>query len=175
MRFQDYGWPATIVSNGNAEVLAKRAGYIDKAELQNLLTNLVKSPVAEEAKDKPIRIASSPQLSNSLRKALQTKHIDSYDSAQGGLRQAMKYLERDSVEYTLLLAQQGDKLQAAQAQQTLTAALALQDPVWGGFYQYSTHSDWQHPHVEKIMSVQAGYLRLYALAFAQNKIGRAHV
>lgn len=170
LRFQDYGWPATIVLNGNAEVLAKRAGYIDKTELQNLLTNLVKSPVAEEAKDKPIRIAISPELSNGLRKVLQAKHIDSYDSVQGGLRQAMKYLERDSVEYTLLLAQQGDKSQAAQAQQTLTAALALQDPVWGGFYQYSTHSDWQHPHVEKIMSVQAGYLRLYALAFAQNNL-----
>ncbi|MEO6699089.1 MAG: DUF255 domain-containing protein [Paraperlucidibaca sp.] len=167
LRFQDYGWPATIIFNANADVLAKRAGYIDKDELLGVLNGLVKNPVAEEAKARPIRVATSPQLSATLRTELQLKHSRSYDSARGGLRQAMKYLERDSVEYTLLRAQQGDKQQAAQAQQTLTAALALQDPVWGGFYQYSTHGDWQHPHVEKIMAVQAGYLRLYALATAQ--------
>lgn len=167
LRFQDYGWPATIVFNADAEVLAKRAGYIAKDELLGVLTGLVKNPVAEEAKVRLIKVATSPQLSAALRAQLQSKHSRSYDPVRGGLRQGMKYLERDSVEYTLMRAQQGDKQQAAQAQQTLTAALALQDPVWGGFYQYSTHGDWQHPHVEKIMAVQAGYLRLYALATAQ--------
>lgn len=167
LRFQDYGWPATIIFNANAEVLAKRAGYIDKEELSVLLNRLVKKPMAEEAVVPTLKIATHPQLSSSLREQLQLKHVRSYDAAQGGLRQAMKYLERDSVEYTLLRARQGDAQQESQAQQTLTAALALQDPVWGGFYQYSTHGDWQHPHVEKIMAVQAGYLRLYALAANQ--------
>ena len=167
LRFQDYGWPATIIFNANAEALAKRAGYIDKDELSLLLSRLVKKPVAEEAASPILKVATSPQLEPSLREELLLKHARSYDATQGGLRQAMKYLERDSVEYTLLRAQQGDAKQEAQARQTLTAALALQDPVWGGFYQYSTHGDWQHPHVEKIMAVQAGYLRLYALAANQ--------
>jgi uncharacterized protein YyaL (SSP411 family) len=33
-------------------------------------------------------------------------------------------------------------------------------------YQYSTYSDWQHPHYEKLATVQAQYLRIYALAWA---------
>lgn len=167
LRFQDYGWPATIIFNADAQVLAKRAGYVDKAEFLPLLLSLVKKPVPEAVSTAIIRVAESAQLTPSLRAQLQSKHHRSYDSARGGLRQAMKYLERDSIEYTLLLAQQGDALQAEQAKQTLSAALALADPIWGGFYQYSTHGNWQHPHVEKIMAVQAGYLRLYALATAQ--------
>jgi hypothetical protein len=48
----------------------------------------------------------------------------------------------------------------------LTAQLQLIDPVWGGVYQYSTDGDWKHPHFEKIMEMQAGDMRIYALACA---------
>src|SRR4030095_2263100 len=50
---------------------------------------------------------------------------------------------------------------------TLTAALKIMDPAWGGMYQYSTDSDWEHPHFEKIMAMQAEPLRLYALAYGR--------
>ena len=52
------------------------------------------------------------------------------------------------------------------ARKTLDAARALFDPVWGGVYQYSTYGDWQHPHFEKLATVQGQYLRIYALASA---------
>jgi uncharacterized protein YyaL (SSP411 family) len=77
-----------------------------------------------------------------------------------------KYLDRDSVEYALVRAQAGDAEEKAQALKTLDAARALVDPVWGGIYQYSTNSDWKHPHFEKLATVQAQYLRIYALAYA---------
>src|SRR5262249_35683127 len=41
----------------------------------------------------------------------------------------------------------------------------LIDPVWGGAYQYSDKVDWKSPHFEKIMSIQAAYLRTYAMAY----------
>jgi uncharacterized protein YyaL (SSP411 family) len=44
--------------------------------------------------------------------------------------------------------------------------LHLIDPVWGGVYQYSTDGDWDHPHFEKIMQMQAENLRTYANAYA---------
>ena len=50
---------------------------------------------------------------------------------------------------------------------TLTFALKLIDPAWGGMYQYSTDFDWNHAHFEKIMSMQAEPMRLYALAYGQ--------
>ncbi len=49
----------------------------------------------------------------------------------------------------------------------LAAQLQLLDPVWGGVYQYSTDGVWTKPHFEKIMSMQAENLRIYALAYGQ--------
>ena len=42
----------------------------------------------------------------------------------------------------------------------------LIDPVWGGVYQYSTFGDWDHPHFEKLTTIQGEYLRIYSLAYA---------
>jgi hypothetical protein len=42
----------------------------------------------------------------------------------------------------------------------------LLDPAWGGVYQYSTDGDWDHPHFEKIMQMQAEDMRISAQAFA---------
>ena len=52
------------------------------------------------------------------------------------------------------------------ARQTLDAAIALIDPVWGGVYQYSEAGSWTKAHFEKIMSFQAQYLRQYSQAYA---------
>ena len=52
------------------------------------------------------------------------------------------------------------------ARQTLDAAIALIDPVWGGVYQYSEGGSWTRAHFEKIMSFQAQYLRQYSQAYA---------
>ena len=167
-RYKDYGWPATIVFDAQGRELVKRAGYIERSEFLPLLQDTYKRPEPEiEAQIPKHQISSSSQLAPALRSALLRKHRDSIDTSLGGLRIAMKFLDRDSVEYSLALAAAGDAGQRAAAMQTLDAALKLKDPVWGGFYQYSTHGDWQHPHFEKLMAVQAGYLRIYAQAYAQ--------
>ncbi|MGF2075888.1 hypothetical protein, partial [Enterococcus casseliflavus] len=82
-------------------------------------------------------------------------HRDSYDAARGGLRLAQKYLDRDSVEYALTRGAQGVDVERGRASQTLDAATALLDPVWGGVYQYSTGGDWRRPHFEKLATRQA--------------------
>lgn len=167
-RYKDYGWPATILFDAQGRELVKRAGYIERSEFLPLLQATYKRPEPEvEAKIPKHRIGSSSQLTPALRSTLLRKHRDSIDTSLGGLRIAMKFLDRDSVEYSLALAAEGDASQRSAAMQTLDAALKLKDPVWGGFYQYSTHGDWQHPHFEKLLAVQAGYLRIYAQAFAQ--------
>lgn len=168
-RYRDYGWPATVILSGDGQDLVKRAGYLTVDEFLPLLDRTWRSPRPEEAPPVIPRATAATQLTPALRRALTTKFLDTADTRLGGLRQPMKYLDRDSVEYALIRAAAGDRQQAARARQTLDAALALKDPAWGGFYQYSTHGDWQHPHYEKIMAVQAGYLRLYALAWAQFK------
>jgi uncharacterized protein YyaL (SSP411 family) len=118
--------------------------------------------------DTPVAVAAPGPavLGKSLRKILEQRHRDAYDTQRGSLKLAQKYLDRDSVEYALVRAAAGDSLERRRARQTLDAAQALLDPVWGGLYQYSTGGDWQHPHFEKIMRTQAGALRLYAQAYA---------
>ncbi len=63
-------------------------------------------------------------------------------------------------------AEAGDATAIKRARQTLDAAIALIDPVWGGVYQYSEAGSWTHAHFEKIMSFQAQYLRQYSQAYA---------
>ena len=109
----------------------------------------------------------SPLLADELRAVLKKQIVDSHDFKVGGLLQQQKFMDRDTVEYALEMARGGDLQARSIATQTLDGALNLLDPVWGGVYQYSTNGDWKHRHFEKILFVQADYMRVYALASQQ--------
>ncbi len=167
-RYRDYGWPATIVLDADGNDIAKRAGYLAPETMSRLLAAVHADPTPEPAARPfdPGPPSTSPLLSEALRAELHARHLRAFDEARGGLRTVQKYLDRDSVELSLVRAGGGDVNEAAMARRTLDAARALLDPAWGGFYQYSTGGQWQRPHFEKLMKVQAGYLRSYALAHA---------
>ena len=90
-----------------------------------------------------------------------------YDVAGKGWGFGHKYLDADSVEYAEVLASHGDKLQDQRVRETLLAAEKLLDPVWGGAYQYSTGGNWDEPHFEKLLYIQAQEMRTYAQAYGQ--------
>ena len=119
----------------------------------------------EEHKKLNQRFFIDPEIGQSLKRKILYSHRNNFDWENGGTKTPIKFLDRDSVEYSLYLASQGDKTEENMAKLTLNNALTLIDPVWGGVYQYST-KDWQSPHHSKTMSNQAGYLRIYALAYA---------
>jgi len=166
-RYRDYGWPATIVFDGEGKELAKRAGFIEPQEMAKLLQGLAQNPssVSLEADSSP-QYAKQGRLSDSLRADLQSRHEAAYDAELGGLRLNHKFVDADDTEYSLRLAQAGNEAEAARARKTLAAGRALLDPVWGGVYQYSHGGDWQHPHFEKILSVQRDSLLVYSLAYS---------
>lgn len=167
-RYRDYGWPATIVFDAAGREIVKRQGFVAPAAMRQLLQAIVDDPSPEAvASIEPDPGSSTSGLSADVRRELLDRHARTYDSQRGGLKTSQKYLERDSVEYALARAAAGDAGERARALQTLDAARALLDPVWGGFYQYSTGGDWQHPHFEKLTTLQAEYLRIYSLAYAQ--------
>ena len=164
-RYRDYGWPATIILDAEGRDVVKRAGYIEPDAMARLLQAVVKDPNPEAAPPTaPKSYASSALLDAPVRNELARRFIVTHDTKNGGLRQAQKFLDRDSVEYALLLARQGDKQARQTLRRDLVAGLNLIDPAWGGVYQYSTHGDWKHPHYEKLAFIQAAYLRLYAQA-----------
>lgn len=136
-----------------------------------LLKSSCETPLTIE---RTLRLAeqANPVLSNECRRRLRYMHMQSFDWEQGGLLSPIKFIDRDSVEYSLLGAMDHDQTEERMARLTLDNAIALVDPVWGGIYQYSTQGKWDIPHYRKTMAAQAGHLRLYSLAHAQTKFDR---
>jgi uncharacterized protein len=165
-RYQDYGWPATIVLGADGTEIVKRRGYISPPAMAAMLAAIIKDPapgpsvVAQE----PVQPAHSALLSEAERKALSATYFEAYDAQYGGWGRAQKFIDADSLDYALAHSKSAPA-QAAMARATLTAATALIDPVWGGVYQYSDERDWKSPHFEKIMSFQTQYVRLYAQGY----------
>jgi uncharacterized protein YyaL (SSP411 family) len=121
--------------------------------------------VRPEAK---LELPANALLSDALRKRLNKDYRTGYDEKYGSWGTDQKFLDWDSVEYSMVLARLNQDAAAEHmARQTLTEQLHLLDPVWGGVYQYSTDGDWSHPHFEKIMQMQAENLRAYSLGYAQ--------
>ncbi len=170
-RYEDYGWPATVVFDAEGREIIKRQGYLSPKEMASALQAIIDDPTPGPSVEPEPRInfPANPLLSAELRTELEKNFLGGYDSDQGGWGIVHKYLDWDSVEYSLVLASRGNARAQRMARQTLTAGLNLLDPAWGGVYQYSTGGVWTEPHFEKIMLMQAEDMRIYALAYAQGR------
>lgn len=169
-RYEQYGWPATVVFRPSGEEIEIRSGYIPPEKMKVMLDSCVKHP-HRSPKEKPISasditFAKDGVLSATMRKELLDKHINGYDTENGGWGFDQKFLDWDTVEYAISRAAAGDKNSEKRAKETFKCQRKLIDPVWGGVYQYSTHGDWDHPHFEKIMQMQGENMRVFALAYS---------
>lgn len=167
-RYEDYGWPATVVFNSDGGEIIKRRGYIPPEQMISTLQAIIKdpSPGPSVQSSPEIQFADNAVLSPALREEIQKRFFAAYDFDRGGWSGSHKFLNWDSIEFCLTLSQSGDRRAEKMAKQTLDAHQKLIDPVWGGVYQYSTDGDWDHPHFEKIMPMQAENLRIYSAAYA---------
>lgn len=168
-RYEDYGWPATVVYAPDGRELVKRQGYIPPKEMASMLRAVIADPTpgpSVRAEEK-VEFPANAVLPAKLRAQLEATYLRRYDARNGAWGFEQKFLDWDSVEYAMALARKGDAKAERMARQTLDAQLNLLDPAWGGVYQYSTDGDWKHPHFEKIMQFQAENLRIYALAYLQ--------
>jgi len=169
-RYEDFGWPATVVFDGDGQEIVKRQGYLAPDEMSSMLQAIIDDPspgpsVQPEGK---LELPSEPLLSAGLREELNKNFFNGYDAEHGSWGMDQKFLDWDSVEYAMDLARlKHDPRAEHMARQTLAEQLHLLDTAWGGVYQYSTGGDWNSPHFEKIMQMQAENLRIYSLAYAQ--------
>ncbi len=170
-RYEDYGWPATVVFDASGQEIVKRQGYLPPKPMLSMLQAIIDDPtpgpsvVPEQPITYATNIAASPALIARIRKGYEAQ----YDLKAGGWGFSHKFLDADSAEYALLLAREGSLLYKHRLQTTLRLEQKIQDPVWGGAYQYSAGGDWDEPHFEKLISVQASAMRTYALAYTQFK------
>ncbi|MBV8813334.1 MAG: thioredoxin domain-containing protein, partial [Verrucomicrobia bacterium] len=167
-RYEDYGWPATIVFNVDGSEIVKRQGYIPPEPMASMLQAIIDDPSPGPSVLSERKLTSGGQafLSSDSRHQLRQRLVDAYDQKNKGWGTVQKFLNWDTIEYCMSESAQGNTAFARMGRETLAAQLNLIDPVWGGVDQYSTDGDWQHPHFEKIMQMQAEDLRIYAEAFA---------
>jgi uncharacterized protein YyaL (SSP411 family) len=167
-RYEDYGWPATIVFGADKGEIVKRRGYIPPRPMASMLQAIINDPTPGPSVLPEVELTPSDEaaLSAAVRNTLRQVLIDTYDHDNRGWGTVQKWLDWDIIEYCMVETLRGDKELERMARETLTAQLNLMDPAWGGVYQYSTDGDWQHPHFEKIMQMQAEDVRIYAEAYA---------
>jgi uncharacterized protein YyaL (SSP411 family) len=168
-RYEDYGWPATVIFNAKGGEIVKRQGYLPPVQMASILQAVIDdpSPGPSVEPEKSIAFAVTPFLAPALLDEVKKEYEKQYDVAGKGWAFGHKYLDADSVEYASTLARKGDKLQEQRVRETLDAATKLLDPVWGGAYQYSTGGEWDEPHFEKLIFIQAQVMRTYAQAYGQ--------
>ena len=165
-RYEDYGWPATIVFKWDGSELAKRSGYLPPKPMASMLQAFIDDPTPGPSVEPALIVAaaSDAALTKEQRAAMRKRFVEAYDTERGGWGDVHHYLNWNAIELSLIEGAAGDVPMGKMARQTLTSGLKLIDPVWGGIYQYSTDGDWEHPHFEKIMPFQAENLRVFALA-----------
>lgn len=166
-RYEDYGWPATIIFDASGRELVKFAGYIAPPRMISLLQGVVTDPTPGPSAAPEASIGGAGgALPAALRQELSETLVARYDTQIGGWGFSKKYLDWESIEWSLVCARAGDEDAKRRARQTLDLSRKLIDPVWGGLYQYSDSGDWDHPHFEKLMQFQAEGMRIYAQAYA---------
>ncbi len=162
-RYEDFGWPATIIFAPDGKELAKRQGYLRPMEMSSMLQAFIDDPTpgpSIRGQDQ-VQPATTAALSPAMRGTLIAQLKNAYDSKNAGWGTVHKFVDADVIEFCIAVK---DADLRKMARETLTAGKKLIDPAWGGVYQYSTDGDWDHQHFEKIMSYQADDLRTYARA-----------
>ena len=153
--YRKWGWPAIIVFDADKQELLRLKGYQPKDKFRRKLARVIENPVPiEDADYQTSQIEVADQ-------ALIDKFIQQIDHEKGMYQSKHKYLELNGVllgcRYYHSIPKIKDWLDL-----TIENSYELNDPVWGGAYQYSTHGDWTHQHYEKLLRVQANYIESYA-------------
>lgn len=171
-RYQDYGWPATVIFSPDGEELGKYRGYLAPNEFSEILKSVAlgKKEDSISRDDPPIPDAPySAETLEWIRRSVAAELEDWWDDNLGGWGFRQKAPIAMNVTWEL---SRGTEKSRARVTAVMSAEIGMIDPVWGGMYQYSTDGDWKHPHYEKLMTVTAGALANYSDAYATTKDAR---
>ena len=186
-RYRSGGWPTTSILLPTGEILFQ-ANSLSPEELGEALREseklyrLQKEDLSTHAQEiwKKVEKAKKdrkPPSQGLVREAIieQSGEImqASFDTVNGGFRDAPKFFEPDAISLAFRLNDQfPDKSLKRMALFTLDKQQALIDPVWGGFYRYATQADWSGPHYEKMLNIQAQNILNYLEAYQVTRDGR---
>ena len=109
-RYEDYGWPATIVFNVDGSEIVKRQGYIPPKPMASLLQAIIDdpSPGPSVQPEEVINAASYAALTTTQRAEMRAVLLEAYDAERGGWGRIHKYLDWNALEYCLTEGGAGD-------------------------------------------------------------------
>jgi uncharacterized protein YyaL (SSP411 family) len=170
-RYENWGWPATIMLDKDGNEIFKRRGYIPPELFAKLLAAVIEDPSALPSYTVGAEVdPHAVSLTAERRERTEALLLKSYDRTNGGFGDVHRFIHGDTLEWTL---ERGRALERNTDQprwrevsaKTLAGARRLIDPVWGGMFQYSEKLDWSGPHYEKLLNIQRDALRAYVLAW----------
>jgi thioredoxin-related protein len=134
-RYEDYGWPATIVFNADGSEIVKRRGCLPPLQMASMLQAIMDDPTPGPSvvRETPLTAGHEKALGSDARNQLQQILIDDYYHANRGWGTVQKFLDWDTIEYCMAEAAQGNQVLERMAQETLAAQLNLMDPAWGAY------------------------------------------
>jgi uncharacterized protein YyaL (SSP411 family) len=164
-RYEQYGWPATIIFAADGTEIVKRRGYVEPATMKKVLQESFDDPEPNPHQTVNYPASSERGLSQAQRDRILATLVYGYDQQHGGWGDGQKFLDASTMEFALTRANEENWVFSLVSKETLQASFNLVDPVWGGVYQYSDQPDWKSPHFEKIVSLQSAYLFSYAYGY----------
>ena len=170
-RYEQWGWPATIMLDKDGNEIFKRRGYIRPERFQKLLVAVIEDPSALPSYTVGATVdPNAVGLSDARRKKTEGLLLTAYDREHGGFGKTQRFIHGDTLEWVLersrpLLRNTDVETWQDVAPRTLASARRIIDPVWGGMFQYSDKADWSSPHFEKLINVQRDAMRAYVLAW----------
>ena len=140
-RYENWGWPATIMLDQDGNEIFKRRGYIPPELFQKLLVAVIEDPSAlpSSATGAPVD-PNAVGLSDARRAKTEALVLKAYDKKHGGFGEIQRFIHGDTLEWAL------ERSRALQrntdvatwrdvAGRTLGGARRIIDPVWGGMFQ----------------------------------------
>ena len=170
-RYENWGWPATIMLDKDGNEIFKRRGYLPPELFAKLLVAVIEDPSALPSLTVGATLdPDAVALSAEQRVRTEALLLKSYDREHGGFGDTHRLIHGDTLEWTLersrpLQRNSDVDVWREVAAKTLAGARRIIDPVWGGMFQYSDKLDWSSPHYEKLLNVQRDALRAYVLAY----------
>jgi uncharacterized protein len=171
------GWPTSAILTPTGELLWS-ATFVDAATLLATAGQALDAwqerraelEVEMERRRRALEAARGRQASFGMVRREAADDVisvarESIDPRNGGFGDAPKFPAPAAVELMYLRGARGEPDRSSLRAPTLDGMLAgeLWDPIDGGFYRYALEADWTAPRMEKLLEVNAGLLRAYAL------------
>lgn len=169
-RYNMGGWPTVAILDPDGGVIIGET-YLPTSQLLEMLSSIEKNP-RERPEHAPRPPSAAPPekagLSESMIQAVAGLLEQAFDPEFGGFGGPPKFPQPWVMDLLLHLhhrTRETKFLRMATLTLDTMRETEIFDQVDGGFFRYATRGDWDHPHYEKLLEVNAHLISIYLEAY----------